>query len=89
MSDERPYRIAIRAEGTKVNAYWTRARTMDGAELVASINRDLCEQCPGMFNSFVLLMEGAAVAMVKWRLNASVTHVDVEPGPEHERAGRA
>ena len=86
---ERPYRIAIRAEGAMVNAYWTRTESMDGAQLVASISRELCEAEWAMFSAFRMLMEAAAVELVRLRLGARVSAVEVTPAAEHERAGRA
>jgi len=88
-NEQRPYRVAIRAEGEWVNAYWARTGTMEGAARIASISRELAECNPRMFESFRLLMEAASIELVRLRLDAQVSAVEVEPAPEHERAGRA
>lgn len=85
---QRPYRIAIRAEGSMVNAYWARTETMEGAELVASISRELAESDRAIFDSFRLLMEACSIVLARVRLGAATTVVEVTPAPEHERAGR-
>lgn len=89
MGFDKPYRIAIRAEGPVINAYWARTGTMEGAEQVASINRELCDSEPKIFEGFQLLMKALSVELVRLRLGKTVDHIEVEPAPEHERAGRS
>jgi hypothetical protein len=72
-----------------VNAYWARTETMDGAELVASINRALCEQVPEIGQGFLMLVQCMSAALAESRLCAKVSGVEVMPAPQHERAGHA
>jgi len=83
-----PWRLAIRAEGEYVNAYFADEHTMEGAVLLASLKRSIAEA--GMFEPWRLLMQEALAVMVQ-----SATGVRCEypeeprPAPEHERSGRA
>lgn len=87
-AEDRPYRVAIRGEGKMINAYWTRTGTMDGAELIASIAREVCESSSELWDAFQVLMQATSVELVKLRLNMSVSDIEVTPAAEHERAGR-
>jgi len=86
----RPYRIAIRAEGNMINAYWTRTGTMEGAELVACISRDVCDSSNALFEAFHALIEATSVELVRLRLGAHLRIMDIETtaAPERELAGR-
>lgn len=83
------HKIAVRSEGTMVNAYWTRFETMEGAELVASINREICDRNPEIGQAFLMLAQVMAHAMGESRLGKRVIGVEMTQAPEHEKAGRA
>jgi hypothetical protein len=84
-----PYRIAIRAEGKFVNAYWTRSNTMQGAELIASIHRDIGDANSEAFQGFRMLMEVVAVILGERATGQKVESVEIHDAPEHERGGNA
>jgi hypothetical protein len=84
-----PYRIAIRAEGKFVNAYWTRSTTMQGAELIASIRKDICDTDRTTFSGFKMLMEVVAVILGERATGRKVESVEIHDAPEHERGGHA
>jgi hypothetical protein len=88
--DPKPFRIAIRTEGEFVNAYWARGGTMDGAKLCMSIDRKLCD-VPMIREGFMLVAEAIARNLVEAILlpGQSISHVELEDAPEHEKAGRA
>lgn len=84
-----PYRVAIRAEGAMINAYFAPTHTMEGAQLVACIGRDVCEADRRVFEIFQQLM--AMVSAIKVHALTGEMPIDVEyrDAPEHERAGQA
>ncbi|MBI2770030.1 MAG: hypothetical protein HYX47_10430 [Burkholderiales bacterium] len=90
MSEEiKPFRMAIREEGPMVNAYFAKADTMEGAELIASISTPLLKAEPTLFKAFQALMQCAAATLTEQRTGMKVSRIDLERAPEHERAGRA
>lgn len=54
----RPFTIYIRHEGEMLNAYWTRSRSMDDAELVASIHFGLGKEKPELYDAFCNITKG-------------------------------
>lgn len=70
-----------------VNAYWARAGTMEGAELIASIRTDICESSAAVLEGFKMLMQVVSVELVRTRLGATVEAISIESAPEHERTG--
>lgn len=89
MGTSTPYRIAVREEGAMVNAYWTPIDTMDGAELVACVNRAALKSAPELGVAFMTLMQCLSIELAKTRLGARVVGVDVSTAPQHERSGHA
>lgn len=88
-AESKPFRIAIRTEGEFVNAYWARSSTMDGAKLCMSIDRQLCD-VPMIREGFMLVAEAVARHLVQGTLRPgqSISRVEFEAAPEHEKAGR-
>lgn len=72
-----------------VNVYWTRTTTMDGAELVACINREVVTSDRDLGDAFLKLMQLVAVQMAHLRLKSGVSGIEVRVAPEHEKAGHA
>ena len=87
----RPFRVAVREEGDKVNAYWAPADSMAGARLVASIDRDLCTGDTAVGEGFMLTMQAASLALIRKTYGDDVVMHDIQitAAPEHEKAGRA
>lgn len=83
-----PFRIAIRAEGTFVNAYIADAETMRDAILVASMMRVPMEKDPALFEEWKALLV-RMVALACEENGWGVAEFFEERAPEHERAGRA
>lgn len=84
-----PYRIAIREEGAMVNAYWTSTDTMEGAELVASIQTRMLRDDPGLWEGFQIMAQAMAVSLTQHRLGVTPTGLNVSEAAQHERAGHA
>lgn len=82
-------RVAIRTEGNTINAYAARLGTMDGAVLMGSINRRLCEVDRAVFEAFVSAMSLAMAAMLKDACGLAVSAFEVREAPEGEKAGHA
>lgn len=90
MSKGKPaFRLAIRAEGRNVNAYFAKLDTMDGAVLLGTIARRLCDVDRKVFESFSGTMTLAMIAMAKDALGIDVTDLVVQDAPEGEKAGHA
>lgn len=79
-------RLAIRAEGDIVNAYMAQNGTMDGAIFLGSIHKGVAQN-PVRWDSFKILMMGAAADLTESVLGTRVTFGEVVTAPEHERAG--
>lgn len=83
-----PWRIAIRAEGEYVNAYFADEHTMDGATLLGSLKRSIAEA--GAFDSWRVFMQDAFALFVEQATGVRPEWPDPpHPAPEHERSGRA
>jgi hypothetical protein len=81
-----PYRIAFRAEGEFVNAYFAPPETMDGAILVSSVRRRMLNEDPELWEDWRTLMR-MAFERYHERLGLPVTEWKEIPAPEHERSG--
>lgn len=84
-----PFRLAIRAEGSMVNAYLARWGTMEGAHLLASVARACCDADPAVFEAFKAMAKVALQAAMKSVSDIPVDFAGEQPAPEHEKAGRA
>ena len=82
-------RIAIRAEGQMVNAYFAMTGTMADAVLIGSINRALCEAKPALFDQFKELLKAAVTVLIEQIGGKKVLTVFEQEAPEHEKAGHA
>ncbi len=85
---QRAMRMAIRAEGSFINAYWAPMDTLVGAELVASIRKDVCDRTPELFTAFVATVEIVAHSLAA-ATGESVVGMQFRDAPEHEKAGNA
>ena len=81
-----PFRLAIRHEGKMVNAYLAKTETMEGATLLGSLVLSLASN-PETFEQWKQFMKDAFAVAIKEALGATVTHMDEQPAPEHERSG--
>jgi hypothetical protein len=90
MTDEiKPFRIAIRAEGEFVNAYFASPTSMENAQLVASIRRAVCDADEAVFDAFKDLVRKVVSSLTKRVLGAEPIRMEEEAAPEHERAGHS
>lgn len=81
-------RLAIRGEGESVNAYLAQANSMEGAMLLGSMKRKVCERYPDIFNEWKGLMARVVSRTAHEVLGVEPRMVE-EAAPLHERAGRA
>jgi hypothetical protein len=84
---KRPYRLAIRDEGSFVACYLARTGSMDGAVLIATLAK-MFAQVPGAFDAWQQSLTGALVGALEMG-GHKVEAVEVDAAPEHERAGHA
>lgn len=82
-------RVAIRGEGTLVNAYLAPPKTMVGAVLIASINKQLCVDHPVLLDDFKALMVRTAAMVCESTFGVAPSRIDSQAAPEHEKAGHA
>lgn len=86
---ERPaFRIAFRAEGDFVNAYFAKPDTMDDALLVSSIRRSMLEGDGPLWDAWRALMRTAFEAHFRTLGFGAHEWKDLR-APEHERTGEA
>jgi hypothetical protein len=83
------HRVAVRDEGTFYRAYWVPVGTMEGAEEIASVRRDMCVAEPMLFDLFMHSAQISACVMAKLRLGADVASLELKQPPTHELAGHA
>lgn len=81
-------RIAVRGEGEWVNAYLARGDTMEGAQLVASIRRAVCDRRPELFDRWKAILHDTMMALCE-DTGVPVLRTEEQTAPEHERAGHA
>lgn len=79
-------RIAIRKEGTMVNAYFAAPGNMEGAKLVASINPKFINT-DEKFNRWRELLTDGLNAAMKGALGIECESWDMRAAPENERGG--
>jgi hypothetical protein len=84
-----PFRLAIRQEGELINAYVASNETMEGAMLLGSMRKRICEIDGEIFDLFKMLMQAALAAVSKDAVGIDIAFVGEEPAPEHERSGNA
>jgi hypothetical protein len=84
-----PFRLAIRAEGKYVNCYYAATDTMDGAVLIGSIRRAVCDRDRCLFEKWQALMQEALSQACVDALGAEPVEFVTQPAPEHERSGSA
>ncbi|MGC4059386.1 MAG: hypothetical protein QM749_00405 [Aquabacterium sp.] len=91
MSKSKPctHHVSVRDEGKFYRAYWTKVGTMEGAEEIASIRRDLCVHDPMLFELFMHQARISAIAMAEMTLGAQVAELTLSQPPVHEIAGHA
>jgi hypothetical protein len=81
-------RIAIRHEGASINAYLAHPTDMSNSVLIAHIDHQLCQDFPSLFDLFKHMMTVAA-SNVCTRAFGEPNTINLEPAPEHEKAGHA
>ena len=82
-------RIAIRADGQSINAYFAMTGTMAEAVLIGSINRALCDQDEKLFDQFKALMTTCCQVLIEQIGGKKVLTVFEQDASEHEKAGHA
>ena len=82
-------RLAMRVEGDYWVAYWTELHSMDRAIRIGTLKMTLVAN-PVIKDAFMELMKQAFSQLAKDTLGVDTHWPDPpEPGPEHERSGRA
>jgi hypothetical protein len=84
MKNEFGFRIAIRAEGAFVNAYYAKADTMDGALLLGSIHQTMVEGHDDILRQWMSLL-AKAFTTVSVDMAGVAVAFSVASVPEHER----
>lgn len=87
MDPKRPFRLAIRDEGSFVACYLARSGTMEGAVLIATLAKAFA-QVPGAFDAWQQTLTKALVGALEIGGN-KVEGVEISGAPEHEKAGHA
>jgi len=85
----RQLRLAIRQEGTMVNAYVASMGSMQNALHIGSISTGALNMRPELFKQFQELMTAAMVAIVEVGGGLSVESVHAQAAPVHEKASHA
>lgn len=84
-----PVRLAIRAEGEWLNAYIAQTDTMEGAFLIGSIARSICDVRTDIFTEWKDVM----TKVFEHGLSSVTGFRDIpmveRRAPEHERSGSA
>lgn len=81
-------RLAIRAEGDKVTAYYALIDTMDGALWLASVNRSAAD-IPEVWAAFKDMARAIVGQILFEKTGVRPTWGGEEAAPEHERSGSA
>ncbi len=82
-------RLTFRAEGEVINARWApEQNTMEGAVLLGSISRLVCDGDPTVFTRFTELMKSVLHTIIRDAVGYEPKWEE-KPAPEHEKAGRA
>jgi hypothetical protein len=84
-----PFRIAFRAEGAMVNVYLALSESMEGAQLIACCSKAILDVSPDQFAMFRKIMENGIAAAIKDTMGVEVAKFEIQPAPEHERAGHS
>lgn len=82
-------RLAIRLEGTFVNAYFAQPGTMDKAFLIGSILHAIVSEDAAIFERWKELMFACLQSIIKNSTGLEASFGGEQVAPEHERAGRA
>ncbi len=82
-----PFRIAMRVEGEMWNAYLACHDSMDDAFLLGSIRIAAVDQDEALKELFIDLMKKVFENALAHVSDFKVLHYDIEPAPEHEKAG--
>ncbi|MEZ2293072.1 hypothetical protein [Variovorax sp. RCC_210] len=89
MSRSSQYRLAIRAEGSTIGAWFAEVGTMTGAKLLATMSRDVAERWPDSFEAFKTAASVMFVHMQQLVEGGSVQAMQERPAPPSEiRAGQ-
>lgn len=90
MNRPAPFRIAIRNEGTLLNAYFALPGTMVGAHLLLSAHAETVKSSPELTSAYVAFAQALSHIHAKRTLGLNVVDFgDATPAPEHERGGHA
>lgn len=87
--NDKPFRIAIRAEGNFINAYLAAPDSMASAQLIGCVARGACDADRTIFTEFQTLMQRAVAIACKGALGVEPLKFETQPAPEHERGGHA
>ena len=86
---EMPIRLAIRTEGTWVVAYHADQDTMEGAQELGRIRRNLLEGSEDGFSLWRQAMQHIYADLVEATIGARPVFAEPQTAPEHERTGYA
>lgn len=92
MSDEKlvePFRVAFRAEGEFVNAYFAAPDTMEDAILLASVRESALDNTPGAFKEYQALVQGIVATQVRNLGLGEYAGYRTRPAPPHERSAES
>lgn len=79
------YRLAIRADGNMVCAYFAEIGTMENAKLVGTMARAAADVWPDTFEAFKTAMSVVVVHMVEAAEGQTVASLTERPAPPSER----
>jgi hypothetical protein len=83
-----PFRLAFREEGEMVNCYFASNETMEGAMLMASMRKNFLND-QVLWARYRELMQDVLRIAIKQTLGTDPTSFELEPAPQHERAGHS
>lgn len=84
-----PFRIAFRVEGPMIHAYFAAPETMEGAQLLGGILKNICDEDRAVWEGFKALMRQAMTSVMRAAIGVEAAEFVEEPAPENERAGSA
>ena len=90
MERQPDFRIAMRLEGDRINAYYAAPDTMEGALWLGALAKSVADASPEAWERFKRVMRTAAADAIRATSGDPNANIEFgeEAAPEHERAGR-